>query len=171
MNIYHSPWRITLNLTCIHCILQLNEIHVHAKCESNMYKRKHYAIYLYIWPLTLMDDLDLYSWPIKLFSVTRYTCMPNMKHLHELIQMLWPWPIYFTFDLGKWLWPWQFTIKNMQLYGIHPIAKYVEYTLSGSKVIVVLKSAIVCLYNIYSWPWPWRMTLTLSCYHAKRFAA
>ncbi len=36
-------------------------------------------LYIYFWPLTLKDDLDLS--PLKMCSSMRYTCMPNMKLL------------------------------------------------------------------------------------------
>ena len=44
--------------------------------------------YMYIWPLTLMDDIDLNTSPLKI--CIRYMCKPNMKSLSVMVQKLWP---------------------------------------------------------------------------------
>ena len=65
---------------------------------------------LFIWPLTLKNDLDLMMLPLKMYSLVIFTCTPNIKYLSLLDQMLWPmWPIYLTFDLEGWPWPWHIT--------------------------------------------------------------
>jgi len=73
---------------------------------------------LYIWPLTLKNDLDLIIIPLKMCSLVRCTYTPNIKCLSLLDQMLWPkwkWTfgpiLYLTFDLEGWPWSWQITLK------------------------------------------------------------
>ena len=95
---------------------------------------------LYIWPLTLKNDLDLILLPLKMCSLVRCTCTPNIKCLSLLDQMLWPkwkWtflPIYLTFDLEGWPWPWQITPQNVRLEEMHMHAKYQVSICNGSKV-------------------------------------
>jgi hypothetical protein len=43
---------------------------------------------LFVWPLTLKDDLYLDLLPLKMCSSMRYTCMPNIKLLCSIFQVI-----------------------------------------------------------------------------------
>ena len=114
---------------------------------------------LYIWPLTLKNDLDLMMLPLKMCSLMIVTCSPNIKCLSLLDQILWPmWPIYLTFDLEGWPWPWQITPQNKQLHKIHIVTKYQVSICIGSKVMANVK---VVWPNLYIWPLPLKNDLDL----------
>ena len=122
------------------------------------------------WPiyLTLKDDLDLYLSQLKMCSSMRYTWMPNIKLISSILQKLWFWPIYLTFDLEGW--PLPFTTQNVELHEIHMHAKYQVAIFNIAKVMANVK--VWAILTPYIWPltlkddlWHWKMTLTF--HHSK----
>ena len=135
-----------------------------------------WTFYLYIWPLTLKDDLDLDKLPFKMCGLSRCICIPNIKSLSVMAQKLWPMLKLSpnrqtnrqtdkqtnkqTNRRGK---------NNMPppsiLSGGHNL--YTKYQMSisiGSNAMAKMKvDFFTYIFDI----WPWRMTLTLTNYPSK----
>ena len=120
--------------------------------------------------LTLKNDLDLILLPLKICSLVRCTCTPNIKCISILDQMLWPklkWttlPIFFSLTLNDDL---DLNVLPITMYGL------MWYTfLPNIKSLSVMAQKLWPMLKLYSQNsifdlWPWRMTLTLYLYHSK----
>ena len=85
------PWHVTPQHVWLHEIHILTKYQVYICIGSKvMANVKVVWLKLYIWPLTLKNDLDLIILPLKMCSIMRCTCTPNIKCLSLLDQMLWP---------------------------------------------------------------------------------
>jgi len=91
------PSRMTLTLIYYSWKCTPYEIHILTKFQVSicidskvMANVKVVRTKLYIWPLTLKNDLDLILLPLKMCSLVRCTCTPNLKCLSLLDLMLWP---------------------------------------------------------------------------------
>ena len=82
------PWRMTLTLYFYHSKCAASyDAPVHQISNVYLYWIKCYCqsengpFDLYIWPLTLKDDLDCDKLPLKMCGLSRCICMPNIKSI------------------------------------------------------------------------------------------
>ena len=107
------PWRMTLTLYFHHSKCAASwDAPVH-QIISNVYlylikccgKRKSGLFYLYIWPLTLKDDLD--KLPLKMWCLSRCICMPMSISIGSNAMAKGKVDFFtYIFDL----WPWRMTL-------------------------------------------------------------
>jgi len=67
-----------------------------------------WPMWLYIWPLTLKDDLDIL--PLKMCSFIKYTFLLNIISLSALAKKLWSMLMLISQNSIFDLWPWRMTL-------------------------------------------------------------
>ena len=108
--------------------MRFHEIHLYTKYQMYISIGSKVMAILYIWPLTLKNDLDLIMLPIKMYSLVRFTCTPNIKCLSLFDQMMANVTYILTFDLEEWPWPWHIMCKmcNFMRYTFLPNIKSIS---------------------------------------------
>jgi len=87
------PWPYTFTTQNV----QPRKVHLYTKYQMSisigsnaMAKKKVDFFYLYIWHLTLKDDINHNKLSLKMCGLSRCICMPNIKSLSVMAQTLWP---------------------------------------------------------------------------------
>ena len=122
-----------------------------------------FAVLIYIWPLTLKDNLDLNLSPLKMCSSMWCMCMPNIKFLSAIVKIcrfdLYIWPLTLKDDLDRS----PLKMCSSMRYTCMPNIKLLPSILQ--KLWPMLKFAVLTYFDLAFDPW--RMTLTLTGHHSK----
>ena len=150
------PWHITPQSVRLHEIHILTKYQVSICNGSNvMANVKVVWPKLYIWPLTLKNDLDL-----KLLHSKCAASWDAPVHQISNVYLYWIkcygqsesglFDLYCLPDLEGWPWPWQITPQNVRLEQMHMHAKYQESICNGSKVMANVKVSdlILCIWYL-----------------------